>query len=122
MQALQSICRKAGIKVMYTTIESLTQDGRDRSLDYKINGIHVPKGSWDAKVIDQIAPQGDEIVIPKSSYSVFFSTNMDYAFRNLDVKQLMISGLITDQYVESAIRDAFDLGYLVTQVSDVFLT
>jgi len=40
---------------MYTTIESLTLDGRDRSLDYKITGFNVPKGSWDGKVIDQIA-------------------------------------------------------------------
>ena len=34
----------------------------------------------------------------------------------------MISGLITDQCVESAIRDACDLGYLVTQVTDACLT
>ena len=31
-------------------------------------------------------------------------------------------GVITDQCVESAIRDACDLGYLVTQVSDACLT
>lgn len=122
MQALQSACRKAGVEVMYTTIESLTLDGRDRSLDYKITGFNVPKGSWDGKVIDQIAPQGDEIVLPKSSSSVFVSTHIDYVLRNLGVRQLVISGLITDQCVESAIRDACDLGYLVTQVTDACLT
>jgi ureidoacrylate peracid hydrolase len=46
MQRLQAACRKAEVEVMYTTIESLTLDGRDRSLDYKITGFHVPKGSW----------------------------------------------------------------------------
>ncbi|MGB7322571.1 MAG: isochorismatase family cysteine hydrolase, partial [Albidovulum sp.] len=108
--------------VMYTTIESLTLDGRDRSLDYKITGFHVPKGSWDGKVIDEIAPQGDEIVLPKTSSSVFVSTHIDYILRNLGVTQLVISGLITDQCVESAIRDACDLGYLVTEVTDACLT
>ena len=122
MQTLQSACRKAGVEVMYTTIESLTLDGRDRSLDYKITGFNVPKGSWDGKVIDQIKPQGDEIVLPKSSSSVFVSTHIDYILRNLGVKQLVLSGLITDQCVESAIRDACDLGYLVTQVTDACLT
>ncbi len=122
MQAIQSACRTSGIEVMYTTIESLTLDGRDRSLDYKITGFHVPKGSWDGKVIDQIAPEGDEIVLPKTSSSVFVSTHIDYILRNLGVKQLVLSGLITDQCVESAIRDACDLGYLVTQVSDACLT
>ena len=38
MQRLQAAFRKAGVEVMYTTIESLTKDGRDRSLDYKITG------------------------------------------------------------------------------------
>ncbi|WP_272010070.1 isochorismatase family cysteine hydrolase [Roseovarius sp. ZX-A-9] len=122
MQRIQAAARGAGVEVMYTTIESLTRDGRDRSLDYKITGFNVPKGSWDGKVIDQIAPGEDEIVLPKSSSSVFVSTHIDYVLRNLGVKQLVISGLITDQCVESAIRDACDLGYLVTQVTDACLT
>ena len=122
MQRIQRAARAAGVEVLYTTIESLTLDGRDRSLDYKITGFHVPKGSWDGKVIDQIAPQGDEIVLPKSSSSVFISTHIDYVLRNLGVRQLVISGLVTDQCVESAIRDACDLGYLVTQVTDACLT
>ncbi|MEM8755323.1 MAG: isochorismatase family cysteine hydrolase [Pseudomonadota bacterium] len=122
MARVQAACRKAGIEVMYTTIESLTLDGRDRSLDYKITGFHVPKGSWDGKVIDEIAPVGDEIVLPKTSSSVFISTHVDYILRNLGVRQLVIAGLVTDQCVESAIRDACDLGYLVTQVTDACLT
>lgn len=122
MQAIQKAARGAGVEVMYTTIESLTLDGRDRSLDYKITGFNVPKGSWDGKVIDRIAPQGDEMALPKSSSSVFVSTHIDYILRNLGVRQVVLSGLLTDQCVESAIRDACDLGYLVTQVTDACLT
>jgi ureidoacrylate peracid hydrolase len=122
MRRLQLACRGAGIEVMYTTIESLTKDGRDRSLDYKITGFNVPKGSWDGKVVDEIAPGEDEIVLPKSSSSVFVSTNIDYILRNLGVQQLVLSGVLTDQCVESAIRDACDLGYLVTQVTDACAT
>ena len=122
MQRLQKAFRAAGIEVLYTTIESLTKDGRDRSLDYKITGFHVPKGSWDGKVIDEIAPGDDEIVLPKTSSSVFVSTHIDYLLRNLGVKQLVLSGLVTDQCVESAIRDACDLGYLVTLVPDACAT
>jgi ureidoacrylate peracid hydrolase len=81
MQRLQTACRRAGVEVMYTVIQSLTRDGRDRSLDYKITGFNVPRGSWDGKVIDAIAPGEDEIVIPKTSSSVFISTNIDYCQR-----------------------------------------
>lgn len=122
MKRLQQACRVAGIEVLYTVIENLTQDGRDRSLDYKISGIGVPKGSWDAKVPDAIAPQADEIVIPKTSSSVFISTNIDYVLRNLGVKQLILCGVVSDQCVESAVRDACDLGYLVTLVPDACAT
>ena len=122
MQALQQGFRAAGIEILYTTIESLTKDGRDRSLDYKITGFNVPKGSWDGKVIDELAPGDDEIIFPKSSSSVFISTHIDYVLRNLGVKQLVLSGIVTDQCVESAIRDACDLGYLVTQVTDACMT
>jgi ureidoacrylate peracid hydrolase len=108
--------------VLYTTIESLTRDGRDRSLDYKITGFNVPRGSWDGRVIDELAPGEDEIWLPKSSSSVFISTHIDYVLRNLGVRQLVISGILTDQCVESAIRDACDLGYLVTQATDACLT
>ena len=115
-------CRDAGIEVIYTVIENLTLDGRDRSLDYKISGIDVPKGSWDAKVPDIVAPLADEIVIPKTSSSVFISTNIDYVLRNLRIRSLVIAGFLTDQCVDSAVRDACDLGYLVTLVTDACAT
>lgn len=122
MQLLQQAGRAAGIEVLYTVIESLTRDGRDRSLDYKITGFHVPPGSWDARVVDALAPGDDEIVLPKTSSDVFTSTNIDYVLRNLGVQQLVISGLVTDQCVESAVRHACDLGYLVTLVTDACAT
>jgi ureidoacrylate peracid hydrolase len=122
MQRLQTACRRAGVEVMYTVIQSLTRDGRDRSLDYKITGFNVPRGSWDGKVIDAIAPGEDEIVIPKTSSSVFISTNIDYVLRNLGTRYLILSGVVTDQCIESAARDACDLGYLVTVATDACTT
>jgi len=122
MRRLKAACRAGHIEVMYTVIESLTKDGRDRSLDYKITGFNVPKGSWDARVIDEIIPSDDEIVIPKTASSVFNSTNIDYVLRNLGVRSLILCGLLTDQCVESAVRDGCDLGYLVTLVPDACAT
>jgi ureidoacrylate peracid hydrolase len=122
MQRLQRACREAGIEVMYTVIESLTLDGREMGLDYKISGLFCPKGSRDARVIDSLAPQGDEIVIPKTSSSPFISTNIHYVLGNLGVKHLIVSGVLTDQCVDSTVRDACDYGYLVTLVTDACAT
>jgi ureidoacrylate peracid hydrolase len=122
MRRLQVACRGAGIEVLYIVIESLTRDGRDMSLDYKISDLFVPRGSWDAQVLPAIAPERDEIVIPKTSSSVFMSTNIDYVLRNLGVRSLIIAGVLTDQCVDSAVRDACDLGYLVTVPTDACAT
>jgi ureidoacrylate peracid hydrolase len=122
MQLLQRACRAARIEVLYTVIESLTADGRDRSLDYKITGFNVPKGAWDAKVVNELAPAEDEIVFGKTSSSVFISTNIDYVLRNLGTRYLIIAGCLTDQCVDSAVRDACDLGYLVTVPTDACVT
>jgi len=122
MRRLQGACRAAGIEVLYTVIEALTKDGRDLSLDYKISRLFVPHGSWEALVLADIAPAADEIVLPKTSSSVFISTNIDYVLRNLGVRSLIIAGVLTDQCVDSAVRDACDLGYLVTLVSDACAT
>jgi ureidoacrylate peracid hydrolase len=122
MMKLQQACRGAGIEVAYTVIESMTADGRDRSLDYKITGFNVPKGSQDAQMVDELAPLEDEMVFSKTSSSVFISTNIDYVLRNLGTKYLIIAGCLTDQCVDSSVRDACDLGYLVTVPGDACVT
>jgi ureidoacrylate peracid hydrolase len=119
---LQAAFRETRGEVLYTVIQSLTRDGRDRSLDYKITGFHVAPGSFDARVVDEIAPGPDEIVIPKTSSSVFISTNIDYLLRNLGVVSLVVAGVLTDQCVDSTVRDACDLGYLVSVVTDACAT
>ena len=122
LQRLQAACRNGGVEVLYTVIESLTRDGRDRGLDHKISGLHVPKGSSDAQVLEAIRPGEDEIVIPKTSSSPFISTNIDYVLRNLGVRSLILAGILTDQCIDSAARDACDLGYLVTIATDACAT
>jgi ureidoacrylate peracid hydrolase len=69
-------------------------------------------------VLEEIASAEDEMIFRKTSSSVFVSTNIDYVLRNLGVRSLIVAAMMTDQCVESAVRDACDLGYLVTLVTD----
>ncbi|HJN60207.1 MAG TPA: cysteine hydrolase, partial [Alphaproteobacteria bacterium] len=62
LQSLIGACREVGVEVIYTVIEALTRDGRDRGLDYKITGFLVPRGSSDGRVIYAIQPGEDEMV------------------------------------------------------------
>ena len=121
-QRLLAACRDTGVEVIYTVIESLTLDGRDRSLDYKISGLFAAKGSWEAEVIDTLKPLANEIVIPKTSSSLFNSTNFEYVLRNLGIEYILVMGMVTDQCVETAVRDGCDRGFLVTVIDDACVT
>ncbi|MCW4115877.1 cysteine hydrolase [Aurantimonas sp. MSK8Z-1] len=114
--------RAAGAEVMYTVMENLTKDGRDRSLDYKLSNFFIAKGSWDAKVFDALAPGEDEIVIPKTSSGVFNSTNIEYVLRNIGIDTLVVTGFLTDQCVDHTLRDAADRGFYPVCVSDACAT
>lgn len=114
--------RNAGAEVMYTVIENLTKDGRDRSLDYKLSGFFVAKGSWEAQVLDGLAPGDDDIVLPKTSSGVFNSTNLEYLLRNIGIDTLVVTGFLTDQCVDHTIRDAADRGFYPVCISDACAT
>lgn len=118
LQRAIAACRAHGVEVIYTYIEALTRDGRDQSLDYRISGICVPRGARDAEVLAEIAPGPDDIRLPKTASSVFNATNIDYVLRNLGIERVAMAGVMTDQCVESAVRDACDRGYLVTVLHD----
>ena len=114
--------RERGMEVIYTVVESLTLDGRDRGLDYKISGIFVARGAPEAEVIDALAPRPDDIVIKKTSSSLFNSTNFEYVLRNLRIEYIVVMGIMTDQCVETAVRDGCDRGFLMTVVEDACAT
>ena len=114
--------RAAGENVLHTVIESLTADGRDRSLDHKLSDMHVPKGAPEGAIIAELTPTENEPVLPKTSSGIFNSTNADYVLRNLNTRFLIIAGIVTDQCVDMAVRDAADRGYLVTLVHDACAT
>jgi len=110
--------RGAHLEVVFTVIENLTADGRDRSLDYKLSKMGFPPGSHQAQVIPALAPEPDELVLPKSSSSVFSSTTLDYVLRNIGVEDVFVTGCLTDQCIDHAVKDGADRGYYMTCVHD----
>ena len=115
---LLAAARAAKVEVLHTIIQSLTEDGRDRSLDHKLTPIHVPPSSPYGLPPPDLAPVGDEIMLPKTSSGIFNSTNVDYLLKNLGIHHLVVVGILTDQCVDMTVRDGADRGYLVTCVSD----
>lgn len=122
LRKLLAAARRRGLEVVYTVMENLTEDGRDRSLDYKLSGFFIARGSRDAQVVEAIAPGRDELVIPKTSSSLFNSTNFDYLMRNIGIDTVLCTGFLTDQCVDHTVRDGADRGYYMLCVTDACAT
>jgi nicotinamidase-related amidase len=118
VRRLQDTFRATGLEVIHTRIQSLTRDGRDRSPGHKRLGLHAAPGSKEAQFVELVAPEVDEIVLDKTASGVFNSTNISYVLRNLGINALFVTGVYSNECVSTAIRDACDLGYYVTLISD----
>ena len=118
IQRLQRAFRDSGMEVVHVKTQSLTQDGRDRGPSAKRHGTHVRPGTRTADILDEIAPQGDEIVIAKTCSGAFNCTNIEYVLRNIGVSTLVLGGMVTGSCVELAARDAVDKGFFVVVAED----
>lgn len=67
-------------------------------------------------------PRTQDVVLQKSTVSVFGSTDLDSRLKKAGIKNLIISGLMTHACVAGAARDAAPLGYNVVVASDASAT
>lgn len=122
IQRLLRTFRSRGFEIIHTRIMSLTKDGRDRSEGHKRLKLHAAPGSKESEFLEQVAPADDEIVLNKTASGCFTSTNISYLLKNLDIHGLFITGVYTNECVSTTVRDASDLGYLVTLIEDACTT
>jgi len=119
---LQDTFRRLKLEVIHTRIQSLTRDGRDRSVGHQRLGLHAAPGSKEAEFLSEVAPKGDEIIINKTASGVFNSTNIEYILRNLEIRGLYVCGVYTNECVSTTVRDACDRGFNTTLITDACAT
>lgn len=114
-----------GGDVLYDPVESLTKAGRqlkmpilwlNQSLSpddtlFKKRVVHCLKGSWGAEIVEDLTVADDDIIVPKRRYSGFFQTDLDLHLRERNVRQVIVTGVVTNICVRSTVNDAFFLGY-----------
>lgn len=122
VRLLQNAFRASRLEVLHTRIQSLTQNGRDRSPGHKRLHLLAPPGSKEAEFVEEVAPEGDEVIVNKTASGVFSSTNFHYVLNNMGINALFVVGVYTNECVETTVRAASDLGYYVTMVEDACAT
>ena len=118
--------RKAGATVIHAPITFAPGYGELGNPD-KVYGIlkgvidstAFVKGTWGAAICDEIAPQGDDIVVEgKRGLDTFATTNLDFILRSREIETVMLGGFLTNCCVESTMRSAYEKGYDVITLTD----
>ena len=120
-QKLLEFFRKNNLTVTYGRIACLREDGEDRSPVQKSegwNGMLLPVNSYEAQMIDELAPLENEIVVNKTTDSVTTGTNYLQLLQFMGVETVIVTGIVTDQCVASTVRGLADAGYKVICVED----
>jgi nicotinamidase-related amidase len=121
LQALQQSFRHNNIDVIHARIACLLDDGRDRSLSQKMpgwNNLLMPKNTDESQIIPELEPVGDEIVVTKTTDSALTGTNLRLLLGNMGIRNVIVTGIYTDQCVSSTVRSLADESFNVILVED----
>ena len=122
--AVVEAARRAGAMVMHAPITFVEGYHEISSRPYGIlkgvvDGNAFVKGSWGAAIVDDLAPQGGDIVIEgKRGLDTFASTNLDFILRNKGITTIVLGGFLTNCCVESTMRTGYENGYRVITLTD----
>jgi len=129
---LMNGARQAGILIYYA-MANHRPDGQSRYMaitdtDMRLRpwpnddcnpALHgATEGSWEQRVIDEIAPQPQDYIIPKYRWSTFHQTYFDLALRSRAIDTIIISGGAVDVGVASTVYSARDHDYNIIVVRD----
>ncbi|MBD3005862.1 cysteine hydrolase family protein [Streptomyces sp. 5-10] len=113
--------RNAGIPVVYVVVGF--RSGRpEASARNKIMGS-LPPGLYtedDPKIAIHagVAPRPDEVVVTKRRVSAFAGSDLDVVLRSGEITHLVLTGVATGGVVLSTLRQAADLDFRLTVLSD----
>jgi len=134
IRGLIGAARSAGVPVVYLRMAykpDLSDAGGARSPNpYKELALHTMRarpelsgkllieGTWDAAIVDDLAPEPGDLVITKTRYSGFAGTTLDSQLRVRGIQFLFFAGIAANVCVESTLRDAYFLDYWPILLSD----
>jgi ureidoacrylate peracid hydrolase len=117
--------RKNKMRIFYGAFGASLLDGSDLHPLRKMRLKEVPAFTtedFEFKILEEIAPQRGELVIPKATRSAFSGTSLDHRMRMAGIDTVVTVGVATDVCVGSTARGAWDLGYKVILIDDATAT
>lgn len=121
VKRLQDEFRSRGMHVLHARIACLLENGEDRSLSQKKPGwnyLLLPKSTDQSKIIDELSPMPGEIEVTKTTDSALTGTNLRLILTNMGIKNVVLTGIFTDQCISSTVRSLADESFNVILIEN----
>jgi isochorismate hydrolase len=112
IQNVIQFCRQKKIPVIFTQ-HGHTDAASDGGVLGEWWGQVILHGTKDWKFIPEMKIESKDLVLQKKRYSAFFETDLEKFLRSKGIKDLIISGVMTNLCCETTARDAFMRDYRV---------
>ena len=86
------------------------------------NATFFLPNTWGVEINESVAPITAELIIIKHYPNSFRETVLGQILANLQIKDLVVVGMMTHMCIDTSVRAANDLGFNVTLVSDACAT
>lgn len=80
------------------------------------------ENTWDSKIIKELTPKEDDIILIKKRYDPFYNTSLEKILKKSSIRRVIIAGVLTNVCVESCVRSAFDRDFAVIVIKDATST
>lgn len=70
------------------------------------------------QIIDELAPNEDEVIVTKHRFSAFTGSNLEVLLRGMQIDHLILTGVVTSGVVLSTLVEAADKDFELTVLSD----
>lgn len=115
-------CRQQEIPIIYTRHISRA-DGIGLANNDPVNEqgepLYYHSDKETIEIMDEIKPHKNDIIVDKYRYSGFYESSLDLMLKSLDIKHLIIGGVLTDCCVLATVLDAYYRDYQVNLVKDI---
>ena len=118
---LISFLREKKVENIFARIACHKESGIDRSLSQKKPGFNyllLPKDTQSGQIVDELRPDPKDIVMMKTTDSALTGTNLRLILSNMGIKNVICTGIFTDQCVSSTVRSLVDESFNVVVVED----
>jgi nicotinamidase-related amidase len=122
LSAAASAARGAGIGVIYVVVAFRPSypevSERNKSFAAIAGSGRFTDGDPDAPIHPAVVPAAGDVIVTKRRVSAFAGSDLDVVLRASGVDHLVLAGVATSGVVLSTVRQAADLDYRLTVLSD----